>query len=81
MDVVARLLWGWDARIHAPDMFGKVRFIPRAPPQMHLPRLRSCFACRGAAACAGMGGTARAKRLSGSMLTAIILACGLGPTF
>ncbi|KIY95843.1 Retinol dehydrogenase 13 [Monoraphidium neglectum] len=24
MDIVTRLLWGWDARIHAPDQLGKV---------------------------------------------------------
>jgi hypothetical protein len=29
MDIVTRLLWGWDARIHAPDQLGKVT---RRPP-------------------------------------------------
>lgn len=24
MDIVTRLAWGWDSRIHAPDQFGKV---------------------------------------------------------
>lgn len=24
MDIVTRLLWGWDARAHAPDQLGRV---------------------------------------------------------
>ncbi|GBF99586.1 hypothetical protein Rsub_12211 [Raphidocelis subcapitata] len=24
MDALSRLLWGWDARLHAPDQFGRV---------------------------------------------------------